>query len=179
MNEGLVLTLYHVSCSPFYDAFRCLTSTQKQDRIRISDPRLLSFNRIQSRVVTGPLTGNHFLGKTSLHIRADDSPLCRCGAKEEISAHVFFLSVTPWRHSDIPIRTPLSGPRGCRKSKSGRNLGLYVLKEQDSHELDISLRGTEDLSESLRVSGLKGLQIISYFNLFYSILWRAQSLWCI
>jgi len=91
----------------------------------------------------------------------------------------FFLSVTPWRHSDIPIRAPLSGPRGCRKSKSGRNLGLYVLKEQDSHELDISLRGTEDLSESLRVSGLKGLQIISYFNLFYSILWRAQSLWCI
>ena len=108
----------------FYDAYRCLTSTQKQDRIKISDPRLLSFSRIQSKVVTGLLTGNHFLGKTSLHIRADDSPLCRrCGAKEETSAHVLSEceALVTLRHTHPGS---FSGPRECQKSKSGSNLEL-------------------------------------------------------
>ena len=35
--------------------------------------------------------------------------------------------------------------------------------------MDFSLRGTEGLSEGLRVSELKGLQIIYYSILFYSI----------
>jgi hypothetical protein len=51
--------------------------------------RLLSFNRTQSRVVTGLLTRHNTL-RRHLHIMGlSDSPLCRkCGADEETSADV-------------------------------------------------------------------------------------------
>jgi len=72
-----------------------LISTQGQARKLIWGPiptvntRLLSFNRIQSTVVTGLLPGHNTL-RRHLHIMGlIDSPLCRrCGAKEETSAHV-------------------------------------------------------------------------------------------
>jgi hypothetical protein len=50
---------------------------------------LLSFNRMQSRVVIGLLTIHNTL-RTHLHIMGlRDSPLCRkYGAEEETSAHV-------------------------------------------------------------------------------------------
>jgi hypothetical protein len=49
----------------------------------------MSFNRTQSRVVTGLLTGHNTL-KRHLHLLGlQDSPLCwRCGVKEETSAHI-------------------------------------------------------------------------------------------
>jgi len=51
--------------------------------------RFLSFNRIQSRAVTGRLTGHNTL-RRHLHLMGlSDSPLCRrCGAEDETSAHI-------------------------------------------------------------------------------------------
>jgi hypothetical protein len=71
-----------------------LAGTRRQAREWISGPciagktRLLSFNRTQSRVVIGHLTGHNTL-RRHLHIMGlRDSPLCRkCGA-EETSADV-------------------------------------------------------------------------------------------
>jgi hypothetical protein len=70
-------------------------STQRQARELISGPnlatgaRLLSFNRTQSRVVIGLLTGHNTL-RRKLHIMGIcDSPICRkCGAGEESSFHI-------------------------------------------------------------------------------------------
>jgi len=51
--------------------------------------RFLSFNRIQSRAVTGLLTGHNTL-RRHLHLMGlSDSPLCRrYGAEDETSAHI-------------------------------------------------------------------------------------------
>jgi hypothetical protein len=51
--------------------------------------RFLSFNRTQSRAVTGLLTGHNTL-RRHLHLMGlPDSPLCRrCGAEDETSAHI-------------------------------------------------------------------------------------------
>jgi len=51
--------------------------------------RFLSFNGTQSRAVTGLLTGKNAL-RRHLHLPGLlDSPLCRrCGAEEEIFAHI-------------------------------------------------------------------------------------------
>jgi hypothetical protein len=49
----------------------------------------LSLNRIQSRVVTGFLTGHNTLRRHLFLLGLADSPVCRgCGMKEETSAHV-------------------------------------------------------------------------------------------
>jgi hypothetical protein len=74
-----------------------LTSTERQAQNLISGPgptaktRLLSLNRIQSRVFTGFLTGPDTL-RTYLYIMGViDNPLCRrYGAEEESSAHVLY-----------------------------------------------------------------------------------------
>jgi hypothetical protein len=51
--------------------------------------KLLSFNRFQSRVVTGLLTGNNTLRKHLYLLGLVDSPLYRrCGTEEETSAHI-------------------------------------------------------------------------------------------
>jgi ribonuclease HI len=76
-----------VWCSP--------CSTQRQARELICGPnlatgaRLLSFNRTQSRVVVGLLTGYNTL-RRHLHVMGVcDSPICRkCGAGEESSVHI-------------------------------------------------------------------------------------------
>jgi len=70
-------------------------STQRQARELISGPdlamgaRLLSFNRTQTRVVTGLLTGHNTL-RRHLHIMGlFNDPMCRkCGTEEETSAHI-------------------------------------------------------------------------------------------
>ena len=50
--------------------------------------RFLSFNRTQSRAVTG-LTGHNTLRRHLHLLGLSDSPLCRrCGAEEETSAHI-------------------------------------------------------------------------------------------
>jgi hypothetical protein len=51
--------------------------------------RLLSFNRTQSRIVIGLLTGHNTL-RRHLHIMGlRDNPICRkCGTEEETSGHI-------------------------------------------------------------------------------------------
>jgi hypothetical protein len=69
--------------------------TQRQARELISGPCLsaeasfLSFNRTQSRAITGLLTVHNTL-RRRLHLMGlSDSPLCRrCGAEDETSAHI-------------------------------------------------------------------------------------------
>jgi hypothetical protein len=75
---------------------------------------LLSFNRMQSRVVTALLTRHNTLGG-HLHIMGlMDSPSCRkCGAGEETSAHVLCecKALATLRH--IYLGSFFSGPSGC------------------------------------------------------------------
>jgi hypothetical protein len=54
-----------------------------------AETRLLSFNRTQSTVIFGLLTGHNTL-RRHLHLMGlNYSPLCRkCGAEEETSAHI-------------------------------------------------------------------------------------------
>jgi hypothetical protein len=68
---------------------------QRQARELISGSSLcakakfLSFNRTQSRAVTGLLTGHNTLRRHLHRLGLVDSPLCRkCGVKEETSAHI-------------------------------------------------------------------------------------------
>jgi len=71
----------------------CSKQTQAQELISSPDlatgARLLSFNRTQSRVVTGLLTG-HNTWRRHLHIMGlCNDPICRkCGTEEETSAHI-------------------------------------------------------------------------------------------
>jgi hypothetical protein len=71
-----------------------LGNTQRQAQKLISGPcldakaRFLSFNRIQSRAVTGLLTGHNTVIRHLYIMGLSDSPLCRCGAEDETSAHI-------------------------------------------------------------------------------------------
>jgi len=70
-------------------------SIQRQARELISGPdlaigsRLMSFNRTQTRVVIGLLTGHNTL-RRHLHIMGlSNDPICRkCGTEEETSVHI-------------------------------------------------------------------------------------------
>jgi hypothetical protein len=72
-----------------------LGDTQRQAQELISGPclcakaRFLSFNRTQSRAVTGLLIGHNTL-RRHLHLMGlSDSPLCRgCGAEDKTAAHI-------------------------------------------------------------------------------------------
>jgi len=75
--------------------WQCLGDIQRQAREFISGPRLgtrakfMTFNRIQSRVVTGLLTGHNTLRRHLYLLGLLDSHLCRkCGVGEETSAHI-------------------------------------------------------------------------------------------
>jgi len=70
-------------------------STQRQDQELISGPnlargaQLLSFNRTQSRIVIGLLTGHNTLGRHLYVMRLSNNPICRkCGVEEETSVHI-------------------------------------------------------------------------------------------
>ena len=74
---------------------RGLDSAQRQAQELISVPSpgaksiLLSFNRTQSRVVTGLLAGPNTLRRHFHLMGLTNSPLCRrCGVQDETSAHV-------------------------------------------------------------------------------------------
>ena len=74
--------------------WRSLGNTQRQARELISGPclgaqaRILSFNRTQSRDVTGLLTGHNTVRRHFHLMVLSDSPLCRrCGVEDETSAH--------------------------------------------------------------------------------------------
>jgi hypothetical protein len=76
-------------------SWRDLGNTLKQARELILGPcpgtriKLLSFNRTQSRVVTGLLTGHNTLRRLLYLLGLLDSPLCRkYGVKEQTSAHM-------------------------------------------------------------------------------------------
>jgi hypothetical protein len=76
---------------------RGLGDTQRQASKLISGPcfgakaRFLSFNKTQSRAVTGLLTGRNNLRRHLHLIGLSDSPLCRrCGAEKETSAHILY-----------------------------------------------------------------------------------------
>jgi hypothetical protein len=85
----------------------------------------MSFNRVQSRVVIGLLTGHNTL-RRHLHIMGlVDSPLCRkYGAGEETSAHVLCEC-----EALATLKTYLSGvlflgPGECERSESKGHLEL-------------------------------------------------------
>ena len=72
-----------------------LGDTQRQAREFISGPSLctgakfLTFNRTQSRAVTGLLTGHNTLRRHLYLLGLLDTPLCRkCRVREETSAHI-------------------------------------------------------------------------------------------
>jgi hypothetical protein len=76
-------------------SWRSPSSTLRQAGELISGPSLgnrakfLSFNRTQSRVVTGFLTGHNTLRRHLFLMGLANSPVYRgCGVKEETSAHV-------------------------------------------------------------------------------------------
>jgi hypothetical protein len=86
-----------------------LGDTQRQARELISGPclgvkaRLLSFNRIKSRAVTGLLTGHNNLGRFHL-MGLSDSQLCRrCGPEDETSVHILCEceALASLRHGDL------------------------------------------------------------------------------
>jgi len=71
-----------------------LPALKRQAQEFISSPspaksKLVFFNMIQSRVVTGLLTGCNTLRRHLYIIKLIDSPMCRrCGAEEKTSAHI-------------------------------------------------------------------------------------------
>jgi len=84
-----------------------LGDTQRQAREFISGPSLgtrakfMTFNRIQSRVVTGLLTGHNTLRRHLHLLGVLASPLCRnCGVRGETSAHILceFKALASLRH---------------------------------------------------------------------------------
>jgi hypothetical protein len=93
---------------------RGLGDTQRQAQKLISGPclsvkaRLLSFNRIQSRAVTGLLTGHNTL-RRHLHLWGCQTVHCVGGVEQRIKPlSTFFVSVKLWLHSDICIWAPSS-----------------------------------------------------------------------
>jgi hypothetical protein len=71
-----------------------LVISKRQAQELILGPRLgakarfLSFNMTQSRAVTGLLTGHNTLRRHLCLVTLSDSPLCRCEADDETSAHI-------------------------------------------------------------------------------------------
>jgi hypothetical protein len=82
--------------------------------------RLLSFNRTQSRMVIGLLTGHNTL-RRHLHIMGlSDSPLCRkCGAEEKTSAHVLRDCEALATHRQTYLGSFFLDPEDVRKLSLG------------------------------------------------------------
>jgi hypothetical protein len=79
--------------------------------------RLLSFNRVKSRVITG----FNILRRHLYIMGLIENPLCRkYEAEEETSAHVLCRP-----HLDITIWAIFSEPPGCYKYGPRSNLELY------------------------------------------------------
>jgi hypothetical protein len=86
-----------------------LGNTQRQARKLIPGPcrgtkvRILFFNRTQSRVVTGLLTGHNFLRRHLYLMMLTDSPVCRkCGAMMTTMS-TFSVGVRPSPHLGMRI----------------------------------------------------------------------------
>ena len=87
-------------------------STHRQARKLIWGPSvatktgLLSFDRTQSRVVAGLLTGHNTLRRYLYITGLCNNPTCRkCGTEEETSVHIL-CECESWLHSDMHIWIP-------------------------------------------------------------------------
>ena len=148
-----------------------LTSAQRQARKLISGPDptaktwLPSFNRIQSRVFTGLLTGHDTL-RTHLYIMGlIDSP-CVGGVEQRRKSELpFCMSVKPWWHSNMPIWVSFSWTMKMLEVKDEGQYGT-LLKERGFQYLDISLRGKKGLSKRSCYIGTERART----HLLYSIL---------
>jgi len=68
--------------------------------------KFLIFNRTQSRVLTGLLTGHNTLRRHLYLLGLLDSSFCRrCGVREETSAHIL-CECEVWPHSEMRIWAP-------------------------------------------------------------------------
>jgi hypothetical protein len=134
-----------------------LVSTQRQARKLISGPsataktRLLSFNKTQSRAVTGLLTGHNTLRRHLYIMRLIDRPLFRCGAEQESSAHVLceYEDLASLRHTYLG--SLFLDPEDVKVQVWGQS-GTLV-KEQGFHDMDNKLWGTEGLPKKPRCIG--------------------------
>ena len=85
------------------------SSTQREDRKLISGPsptiktRLLSFNRTQSRVVIGLLTGHNTWRRYLYLMGLTNNPSCRRCCTEKKPQLTFCVSVKFWFHSEMHI----------------------------------------------------------------------------
>jgi hypothetical protein len=112
--------------------WRVPISTHRQARMLITGPsptaktRLLSFNRTQSRVVTGQSTGHNTLGRYLYLMEMINSPLCRrCGSEKETSAHILWEceALASLRHAHLGFF--FLNPKDVKESKSGGHLELH------------------------------------------------------
>jgi hypothetical protein len=127
--------------------------------------RLLSFNRKQSWVVYSLLTAHITLRRHRYIMQLNGSRLCRrCGAEKETSAHVLCEceALVTLRHAYLG--SFFLDPQDVRSLCVGQ-IWNYI-KEQGSHNLDISLRGTKGLSKRRTCIKTKRAQT---HLLFYSI----------
>jgi len=85
-------------------------STQRETQKLISGPslatkaQLLPFNRTQSRVVTGLLTGHNILRKHFYFMGLSNNPTCRkCGTEQETSVYILYEceDVVSLRHAHL------------------------------------------------------------------------------
>ena len=111
--------------------WRVLINTQRQARKFILGPsstaktRKLSFNKLQSTVVTDLSVGHNTLRRHLYIMELTDIPLCRTFLEHRRKPQsMFCMSVKPWLHTHTPIWVPFLGPRGSEKSNSGSSLGL-------------------------------------------------------
>jgi len=107
-----------------------LGGTQRQAPELISGPclgakaRFLSFNRTQSRAVTGLLTRHNTL-RRHLHLTGlSDSPLCRCAAEVETSAHILCECEALASHRHVYLGSFFLEPEGIKSISLGGHLEL-------------------------------------------------------
>lgn len=87
----------------------------------LSRDQTLSYNRMQSRAVTGRLTRHNALRRNLCITRLTDSSSCGCGAEEETSAHVVRRPEALATLTHTHVDSFLLGP------KNVRNLSLGVI----------------------------------------------------
>ena len=143
-----------------------LTRTERQARELISGPspaaktRLLSFNTMESRVVTGLLTEHNTLRRHFYTMELIDSPLCRrCGAEEETAAHVLCECEALATLGHTHLGSSFLDPEDVRNLSLGES-GTF-LKGQGSHDLEFSLMVTKGLSKAYVHRDRKGSNPLS------------------
>ena len=79
-------------------SYHCLGRSQARELISgpnlATGARLLSFNRTQSRVVIGLLTGHNTLRRHLYVMGLSNNPICRkCGTEKETSVHILCIHI--------------------------------------------------------------------------------------